>query len=137
MTHPLFHAQSSARIFRGKPSDYIELHQWMDESKRAFCDFRHRAHRHHAEGIFEGEEKFGLELTNSDGKTVPVRYVLEQHVLEDCGRIPTLEDWLSLLPRKPWMARATRVGGGTRALPDTEHANAPSDTSDDRSGTSP
>jgi len=57
----------------------------MDATKETFADVRHRALRHHSQGIFEGERLFGLVIINSDGKSVPVRYVLEQHVREDCG----------------------------------------------------
>jgi hypothetical protein len=41
------------------------------------------------------ERIFGGAITNSEGKQVPVRYVGEQHVREDLGRIPTAQDWLS------------------------------------------
>jgi hypothetical protein len=37
----------------GKAEDYLPLHQWFDEpSKLIIADFRHRALRQHAEGIF-------------------------------------------------------------------------------------
>jgi hypothetical protein len=92
MAHPLKHAESSARKFGGKPSDYLSIHNWFDESKAHLGDLRHRALRHHSLGIFLAEQAFGIAVTNSDGKQVPVRYVGEQHVLEDLGRIPTLAD---------------------------------------------
>lgn len=44
-------------------------------------------------------------ITNSAGKQVPIRLLAEQHVIEDAGFIPTLEDYLGELPRKPWMYR--------------------------------
>ena len=47
------HALSSARKYGGKPEDYIAIHYWFDSSKAIMCDFRHRALRHHAEGIDE------------------------------------------------------------------------------------
>jgi hypothetical protein len=62
--------------------------------KHFVADFRHRALRHHAEGIFLAEKLFGVAIINSDGKKVPVRYLGEQHVKEDLGRIPTAQDWL-------------------------------------------
>ena len=52
MAHPFKHAESSARKFGGKAEDYLAIHNWFDESKSFFTDFRHRALRHHAEGIF-------------------------------------------------------------------------------------
>ena len=42
-------------------------------TKESFCDFRHRALRHHAEGIFEAERVFGVTIQNSDGKQVVQR----------------------------------------------------------------
>lgn len=110
MTHPYYHAKSSARLFGGKPDDYLAIHAWFDATKESFCDFRHRALRHHAEGIFECERNFGATITNSDGKEIPVRYIGEQHVMEDCGRIPSLADWLSRIRPESWMARATKIG---------------------------
>ena len=115
MTHTYYHAKSSARVFGGTPEDYLAIHNWFDATKESFCDFRHRALRHHAEGIFECERVFGTTLTNSAGRIVPVRYIGEQHVMEDCGgRVPSLSDWLSAIRPEPWMARATHVLHGTR-----------------------
>ena len=34
---------------------------------------------------------------------VPVRYVGEQHVKEDLGRIPTAQDWLMQIKPQRWM----------------------------------
>ena len=33
-----------------------------------------------------------------------MRFLGEQHVREDCRRIPTVADWLRGLPLQPWMA---------------------------------
>lgn len=94
-------------MFGGDYSDYLEIHEWFDESKAALGDYRHRALRHHTFGINECVKRFGSDLINSEGKRVSVRYVAEQHVLEDCGRLPTLEDWFKEIPPMGWMARAT------------------------------
>ena len=103
MAHPLEHARSSAKKFGGKPEDYLAIHNWFDESKKFFADFRHRALRHHTEGIFLAERIFGVAVLNSDGQQVPVRYIGEQHVKEDLGRIPTAQDWLSEIRAQRWM----------------------------------
>ena len=103
MAHPLKHAESSARRFGGKAEDYLPIHDRFDESKAFFSDFRHRALRHHAEGIFLAEKLFGVAIVNSDGNQVPVRYVGEQHVREDLGRIPTVQDWLLHITPQRWM----------------------------------
>lgn len=104
--HPADHARTSVRLWGGKPDDYMAVHRWLDATKEHFADFRHRALRHHAEGIFECERLFGVSFTNSDGKLVHVRYVAEQHIKEDCGgKIPTISDWLSCIQVQPWMAK--------------------------------
>ena len=103
MAHPLKHAESTARKWGGRPEDYLAIHQWFDESKAFLADFRHRAMRHHAEGIFMCEKFFGVTITNSDGKQVPVRYIGEQHVKEDLGRIPSVGDWLKRIAPERWM----------------------------------
>jgi hypothetical protein len=104
MAHPWHHAESSARKYGGKPEDYLEIHRWFDGSKSQFANFRHRALRHNAFGLFEAEALFGPVLINSAGRTVPTRFIGEQHVREDCGGIiPSLQDWLHLIPARPWM----------------------------------
>ncbi len=85
MAHPLKHAQSSVKKFGGQADDYLPIHNWFDESKAFFVDFRHRALRHHAEGIFLSEKIFGVTIKNSDGKQIPVRYIGEQHVSHNAG----------------------------------------------------
>ena len=109
MAHPLFHANSSARKYGGKPDDYLAIHNWFDESKSYMGDVRHRALRHHAEGIFLCEKLFGVSITNSDGREVPVRFIGEQHVIEDLGRIPSVSDWLSEMTMKAWMGPRSQL----------------------------
>lgn len=94
MAHPYHHALSSVRKWGGKVDDYLAIHEWFDESKAHMADFRHRALRHHSEGIFLSEKIFGKVITNAVGRVVPVRYIGEQHVNEDLGRIPSVADWL-------------------------------------------
>lgn len=104
MAHAYHHAQSSAKHFGGKPEDYQAIHNWFDCTKAYEPTFRHRALRHHTLGIFEAEKVFGVTITNSDGKEVPVRIIGEQHVREDfSGFIPTVHDWLKGIPTEPWM----------------------------------
>ncbi|MFL5243091.1 MAG: DUF6915 family protein [Gemmataceae bacterium] len=91
MAHPWHHAQRSARLYGGIAEDYLPIHQWFDESKAHMPDLRHRALRHHSEGIFLCEQTFGATLQNSTGKAVPVRQIGEQHILDDLGWIPTLK----------------------------------------------
>jgi hypothetical protein len=105
MAHPYHHSVSSVKKWGGKPEDYLEIHSWFDESKSYMADFRHRAMRHHAEGIFMCEKLFGATIQNSDDRVVPVRFIGERHVLEDLGRIPSVQDWLSNIEPEAWMSR--------------------------------
>lgn len=117
MTAPCHHSDNSARLWGGSSDDYIEIHNWFDETKICYGDIRHRALRHHTFGINECVKKFGDYLINSDGTKVAVRYVAEQHVIEDCGgRIPSVQDWLENMTAKSWMARGTptKLKHGTR-----------------------
>lgn len=117
MTAPYYHAVSSAKVFGGEPEDYLKIHEWIDESKTCFADFRHRALRHHSFGVMECEKVFGPTITLTNGRKIATRYIAEQHILEDCGgRIPTVSDWLECIQPKGWMARATptRMKHGTR-----------------------
>ena len=110
MAHPLHHARSSARRYGGRPEDYAALHDWFDVTKMHLATPQHRALRHHAAGIFEAEAVFGRAIHNSDGREVPVRFLGEQHVREDCRCIPTVADWLSRISIEPWMANGVILG---------------------------
>ena len=109
MSHCYYHSLSSVRQWGGKPEDYQPLHDWFDQSKAHIGDLRHRALRHHSEGIFMLEAIFGTTLANSDGRIVPVRLIGEQHVREDLGRIPSFADWARALRVEPWMTKGQRL----------------------------
>lgn len=108
MAHSYFHAKSSQKTWGGKIEDYLPIHQKMDSTKSAFAEFSHRAIFHSAFGIFIIEDIFGQVIKNSDGKEVPVRAIAEQHCLEDHGFIPTLQDWLSKIPKEDWMLKKAK-----------------------------
>lgn len=108
MAHPYHHALSSVKKWGGVVGDYLPIHDWFDESKSYLADFRHRALRHHAEGIFMAEKFFGKTIKNSAGRVVPVRWIGEQHVQEDLGRIPTVADWLVRVKPDSWMCGGVR-----------------------------
>jgi len=103
------HAVSSAKKYGGEAKDYYEIHAWFDGSKEIICDFRHRALRHHAEGIQMAITLFGPTLTNSAGRAIPVRFIAEQHVLEDFGHIPSFVDWVRAIKPEPWMGRVPKL----------------------------
>ena len=107
--NPYHHALSSAAKHGGNPEDFLQIHSWFDESKGFMPDVRHRALRHHAEGIFLAERIFGVTITNSVGRQIHTRFIGEQHVKEDLDWIPTVQDWLRHLRPAPWMLRAGKL----------------------------
>ena len=109
MAHCYYHALSSVRKWGGAVEDYLALHQWFDQSKAIVADPRHRALRHHAEGIFMLETLFGATIVNAEGRVVPVRLIGEQHVREDLGSIPSFADWARLIAPQTWMLRGHRL----------------------------
>ena len=109
MANPYHHALSSVKKWGGKPEDYLPIHDWFDESKKLWADYRHRALRHHAEGIFLCEQLFGHTITLSTGAVIPTRWVGEQHVTEDLGRIPSIQDWFSRIVPERWMGSPAKL----------------------------
>ena len=106
MSKPIYHAESSARRHGGKMEDYIEIHNFMDSSKGAMPDNRHRTLTHNSWFISTVIEKvFGFYLVNSNGKKVSTRQIAEEHVLEDFGGqfIPTAQDYIENMEIMPWM----------------------------------
>ena len=74
MAHPYHHSLSSVKKWGGAVNDYLAIHSWFDASKQITADFRHRALRHHAEGIFMAETIFGPTITLSSGRVIPTRW---------------------------------------------------------------
>lgn len=109
MSHALYHSYSSAKAFGGVPEDYLEIHEWFDQSRNYLCDARHRMLLHHAAGIELCIQQFGSYITNSRGRKVPTRHIAEQHLKEDLGCIPSLQDWADLIQRKKWISPRAKL----------------------------
>jgi hypothetical protein len=107
------HSLSSVKRWGGEVKDYIHIHEWFDASKALHGDFRHRALRHHAEGIQMCVQLFANPddhtITNSTGRKVPVLWIGEQHVMEDMGFIPTFGDWAKQIEPEPWMNQPIKL----------------------------
>lgn len=106
MSKPIYHAESSARKHGGKMEDYIAIHDFMDSSKSAIPDNRHRILSHNSWFISTVIERvFGFYIVNSNGKKVSTRQIAEEHVLEDFGGqfIPTAQDYIENIEMQPWM----------------------------------
>jgi hypothetical protein len=105
---PHLHAKSSVNRYGGVLEDYIKIHNYMDNTKSAMADHRHRAILHSSYGIFIVEDVFGVTITNSEGRVVSVRDIAEDHVIEDLGFIPSMENWLMNMQIQPWMSGTER-----------------------------
>ena len=55
------------------------------------------------------ERIFGHTIKNSDGRMIPTRWVAEQHVKEDLGRIPSIQDWFCNIRPQTWMGRTEKL----------------------------
>jgi hypothetical protein len=100
---PWLHARSSAKKWGGEPERYLPIHDFFDSTKAAHASVKHRAVLHSAFGIYLAEKVFGHNIDNGEGRFVSVRDIGEQHVLEDLGTIPSLDDWLDAMEVQPWM----------------------------------
>jgi len=101
---PHLHAKISAKQHGGTPEDYQDIHDFIDNSKIAMPDVRHRALLHSAWGCYMVEQVFGITRKNSEEKEYSVRDIAEEHILQDLGFIPTVEDWLGKMPIEGWMS---------------------------------
>lgn len=106
MANAWIHSVSSARKWGGEPEDYLEIHKKMDCSKAYFSSNAHRALTHNSFWIHEAMIPiFGYTIVNSAGKTISVKDICEQHVLEDFAMrfIPTAQDYLENMEFADWM----------------------------------
>ena len=101
-------AETSAKRWGGEPEEYLRVHGFFDETAAEVpgADPRHRALRHHTTGVRECEQAFGHATRLSTGRTIPVRWVAERHLVEEFGVLPTAADWLRRIRRERWMADA-------------------------------
>jgi hypothetical protein len=115
---PHIHAVISAKKYGGKPEDYYEVHNFFDSTKIAVPDHRHRAFLHNAYGIFLLEKVFGVTITNSDGDKVSVRDLGEDHVAQDLGFIPTLEECFNALHNRDteWLSGTRKKNPTVRRI---------------------
>jgi hypothetical protein len=106
---PFLHGKISVKKWGGKEEDYQKIHDFLDQSKAHFPDMRHRAILHSSFGIYLAEQMFGINIVNSDGKHISVRDIAEQHVIDDMGRIPTVQDYLVDMPFYSWLGGPKRI----------------------------
>ena len=105
MSNPHTHAKSSARRYKGVMEDYLDIHVYLDKSKHAVPDMRHRILTHtpwFAEEVIP--HVFGDVRTNSAGQTYSPKQIAYDHIQEDFnGQIPATADWFLSLEFADWM----------------------------------
>ena len=101
---PFLHSKIHAKKYGGIPDDYADIDDFIDSTKQAVADVRHRAILHSAFGCFLVEKVFGRVRTNSAGKEYSPRDVAEDHIQQDLGFIPTMEMYLNNMQVQEWMS---------------------------------
>ena len=101
---PFIHGRAHARKYGGNPDDYADIDDFIDSSKYAHPDVRHRAILHSAFGCYVVEKVFGRTRLNSAGIEYSPRDVAEDHIIQDLGFIPTLSRYLNNMSLEPWMS---------------------------------
>jgi uncharacterized protein YueI len=117
---PIVHAKNSAKKFGGIPDDYLKIHQYLDISKTLLPDNRHRLFLHNTLGILLTINQFGDYIENSEGVSVPVRYIAESHIIEDLGRIPTIEECANKLDPKDNNDISSRLAAANKEVTKSE-----------------
>lgn len=105
---PFIHARLSVKRHGGKLEDYMAIHDFIDSSKIAVPDVRHRAMLHSSWGCYLVEKIFGVVSLNSDNRQYSPRDIAEEHIQDDLGFIPTLEKWLNIMPIEQWMSGSVK-----------------------------
>jgi hypothetical protein len=109
MSHSYFHSVSSANAFGGVADDYLDIHAWFDRSRGSTSSILHRMLAHHTAGIQDAIAHFGATLTISTGRRVPVSLIGEQHITEDLGFVPTLDDYIQMMTCPRWTSKRAKL----------------------------
>lgn len=81
------------------------MHAFLDGAGWLSEDAHPLAHMvtHTTEGIYLAELVCGETVTTREGQAIPVRWLGEQHVQADMGRIPAIAEWCARIENRPWM----------------------------------
>ena len=109
------HGKIHAKKYGGLPDDYADIDDFIDSTKQAVADVRHRAILHSAFGCFLVERVFGRTRFNSAGKEYSPRDVAEDHIQQDLGFIPTMEMYLNNMTIQPWMSGTEKKNTGSKS----------------------
>jgi hypothetical protein len=110
---PHIHSRIHAKKYGGVPEDYLQVDELIDCSKTHMADVRHRAILHSSFGILIAERVFGATISNSEGKKICVRELVIDHIMQDLGFIPTVEQYLNNMAIQPWMSGTEKTARKT------------------------
>lgn len=136
MPPPFDHAKADVKKFGGKPEDYVKIHEVMDSSKGAVSSNLHRFAYHHSHFTTNILPLiFGHQIVNSDGRSINVKDIGENHCLVDFkGKfIPTLQDYCQSAFLEPWINNGLELSPSAKALK-MERANSYDDVHLDGDG---
>ncbi len=86
---PFHHARASAAARNRDWREDLDIHEFLDSSKTAFADLRHRMILHSVD--------FGVELVaRAFPERADAREISSRHIVEDLGEPRTLAGWLDL-----------------------------------------
>lgn len=114
---PIVHARNSVRQWGGKPEDFMPIHDFIDSTKACYPDVAHRALLHSSFGVFLVEKIFGPVVKISNGREISTKDIAEQHIAEDLGFIPRVDQWMVHLQVQPWMHGGARARGKKKFIP--------------------
>ncbi len=109
MSHAVYHAHSSVNAFGGEMEDFLPIHEWIDRSRGGTNSILHRFLSHHTQGIQDCVAHFGSTITTSKGRKVPVSLIAEQHIQEDLGFIPTMDDFIGMMTCPRWASKRAKL----------------------------
>lgn len=106
----LVHAKLSVAKNGGHVDDYLPIHEFIDSSKFHVADARHRALLHSSFGLDLAMQVFGsyIEIEHDNHtKKVSVKSIVEDHIIQDLGKIPSVQDYLQHMKIETWMSGPT------------------------------
>lgn len=109
MSHAAYHAHSSVNAFGGTMEDFLPIHEWLDRSRGGTSSILHRFLSHHTQGIQDCVAHFGSTITISTGRKVPTSLIAEQHIVEDLGFCPTMDDYIQMMVAPRWSSKRAKL----------------------------
>ena len=85
---PYHHARASAARSGNDWREDLKIHEFIDSSKTAFPDLRHRM-------ILHSTDLGGELAARAFPDRLDARELVKNHIIEDLGQVRTIHDWLS------------------------------------------